>query len=67
MSKFPRDGFEAIGAEVFVEPALALMVFDIADPNGEKIRIHMRRTTFDDLAGRIAEALFGPGKPVRER
>jgi hypothetical protein len=43
------------------------MVFDIDDPTGEKIRIHMRRPTFDDLAERIVRAQFDANRRARDR
>jgi hypothetical protein len=50
----PEDGYEAIGSRVFAEEHLGLVVLAIATPQGGEIRLHMKRSTFDALAGQIA-------------
>jgi len=51
-----RIEYEAIGSEVFAASQLGYLVIEIATDQGAKIALRMRRSTFDDLAARIAKA-----------
>jgi hypothetical protein len=62
-----RIEYEAIGSEVFAASHLGMLVIEIATSQGAKVALHMRRSTFDDLAERIAKARSasekrGPGE-----
>ncbi len=48
--------YEAIGFEVFAAAPFALLAIEIATSQGTRLSVHMRRSTFDDLAARVAEA-----------
>jgi hypothetical protein len=56
MQEPSRIEYEAIGSEVFAEAHLGMLVIEIATSRGEKVAVHMRRSTFDDLAEQIAKA-----------
>ena len=51
-----RVEYEAIASDVFAESAGAFLVLEIATALGAKVALRMRRSTFDDLAMRIAKA-----------
>jgi hypothetical protein len=51
-----RIEYEAIGFDVYAEAPLGFLVIEIATSQEAKIALRMRRSTFDDLAERIAKA-----------
>jgi hypothetical protein len=62
-----RIEYEAIGFEVFAEEHLGYLVIEVVLPNQDKVALRMRRSTFDDLAGRIAEAQSKRDERARQR
>jgi hypothetical protein len=55
MQNTSRTEYEAIGFEVFAEDHLGYVVIQVATPQGTKVALRMRRSTFDNLAERIAK------------
>jgi hypothetical protein len=51
-----RVEYEVIASKVFAEAPLGYLVLEIATPQGEQIALRMRRSTFDELAARVAMA-----------
>jgi len=51
-----RIEYEAIGFDVYAEAPGAFLVIEIATSQEAKVALRMRRSTFDDLAARIAKA-----------
>jgi hypothetical protein len=51
-----RTEYEVIGSKVYTAPQLGYLVLEIATPQGEQIALHMRRSTFDELAVHVATA-----------
>jgi hypothetical protein len=62
MSEPSRIEYEAIGFDVYAEAHLGMLVIEIATSQGAKVAVHMRRSTFDDLAERIAKAQSDAGR-----
>ena len=51
-----RTEYEVIGSKVYAAAQLGYLVLEIATPQGEQIALHMRRSTFDELAAHVARA-----------
>jgi hypothetical protein len=62
-----RIEYEAIDSLVYPETNLGMIVLELATSEGSKLAVHMRRSTFDDLAARIAKAQFDADDRARGR
>ena len=67
MSAPSRIEYEAIDSLVYLEAHLGMVVLELATPEGSKLAVHMRRSTFDDLAARITKVQYDADDRARGR